>query len=607
MIGDLKSLQLLWLDLAQNQRYRPFVTGEDILSFKQRATNEGLSYLTQALPLLGKSLDRFHSTQEWLPPEGFDLREAFIGGAVDAGWIKFHTVNVPVFLGKAVESALNGNSAAVDCVRQLSYIFYKLEVKHDEGVTTQFLDQFINTDRDLERFSFHSSDSLESHIVDEMKKLIWRILGNSDPLDIVPSHGGGATACRTPNWEKYHKLRYFKKLDDVFSYSEYFFCSPTHLADELDVLQEAPCADPEARVCLVPKDSRGPRIISCEPAELMYIQQGLMRKLYKVIETHPLTRGQINFSDQSVNKELARTSSMKNDLATLDLSDASDRVSLSLVRRVFPPNWLEALEACRSEYTVLPDGRRVKLNKFAPMGSSCCFPVEALVFWACAQAALRISSGDRQPRTVYVYGDDIIIPSTYAEVVIQGLELVGLKVNKDKCFVDGPFRESCGGDYYLGVDVTPIRLRKAFGLSGTRLESTADFLNLIIQKFGYELSHSLVRHVEWELGYSFPRTLLALPGTLRIDPCASNDVRFERRFNKALQRYEHRVLRSVSKVTQHWPPNWGELLRKMLTGRIVESPDKYSNQLVIADSKLDPGQYTDPHSVRTKWAWLWLG
>jgi hypothetical protein len=612
--GNLKSLQLLWLDLARNQRYRSLVTEEDCNLFIMRSTNEGLSFLTSGLPSIGKALDGYHASNTWDCPLAFESEEREVLEWDDVELFYFETTKrIPKFLGNAIKAALCGNPTAVDCVRQLSYIFYKLEVKFDEELIVKFLDNFIEVDRSLGDVTFDDDDSYKSRLIKRMRGLICRILSNEDPLDITPSHGSGATACRTPNSQKYHKLRYYTKLDDVFSYDEYFFFSPTHLVDEYEKLENASIELPKARVCLVPKDSRGPRVISCEPAELMYIQQGLMRKLYRIIEHHPLTRGSVNFSDQTVNRSMAELGSVTGTLATLDLSDASDRVSLNLIRAVFPPNWVRALEASRSETTLLPDGREVQLNKFAPMGSSCCFPVEALVFWACARAVISeanqvvLSLKRKVFDGCFVYGDDIITDRYFAASVIDGLETIGLKVNRSKSYLRGPFRESCGGDYYRGVDVTPVRLRKYLGTSSSNFQTTADFFNNLVEKFGYDVAHSTIAHQERRLDYTYPRTLLDLPGSIRTSPCASNDVFFKRRWNTSLQRFEHRILSVVSKVKQHHPPNWGELFRKQLCKRNVEMPSRYENWLAIADSVLEPGHYTDPHSVVQKWVWVWLG
>lgn len=606
-MNQIQGLELLWLSLASNQRYVELIDQADKAIFSQFVSNEGLSFLTQGLPSIGKAIDRYYSTKEWHTPLGFETQEVLTTWSDNAQIMIYDLINIPVFMGKAIQQALAGNPTAVDCVRQLSYIFYKLEVPYESGVVDKVLDQFISTDHelsllDLDHISFNNDDLIKS-----MRVLIHRILVNEDPTDITPSHSSGATACRTPNYDKYHKLNYYKKLDDVYHYSDYFFVNYDHLIDDFDRLEKSPHMEPMARVCLVPKDSRGPRIISCEPAELMYIQQGIMRKLYEILETHHLSSGQLNFIDQTVNRNLARQASIDNKLATIDLSEASDRVSLDLVRRIFPQNWVEALEASRSECTLLPDGRVMKLNKFAPMGSSCCFPVEALVFWACAKAVLRIKHKIGNC-AIYVYGDDIIMPSLYADDIMSGLELIGLKVNKDKSYLDGPFRESCGGDFFLGENVTPVRLRKTLNSSLAHVETTADFCNNLIAKFGYEDSLHTISIVEMIYGYSFPRTPLALPGTIRAPLSASNDVFFRRRWNKDLQRFEHQIPRTACKVKQRRAPGWCELLRKLLSmGSLNSKSSAYENPVSIRDSQLKPGWYTDPHSVKTVWKWTWLG
>lgn len=617
-IGDLKSLCSLWTNLAANHRYSPFVNERDIQTFNDRVACEGLTFLTTTLPSIGKSLDSFHSTMVWTPPVGFKTEEELFRFK-DPDGIEA-VCQVPLFLGDAIRRALEGDSAAVDCVRQLTFIFYKLEADYDPVLIEQFLADFKRIDKEL--FSMKEpTDRETSLLLDCMRTLIGVVLANADPLDIRPCHGSGATADRVQNWDKYHRLSYYAKLDAVFPYPEYFFYSASHLVDEIAQLEEAKVAVPRARICLVPKDSRGPRVISCEPAELMYVQQGLMRLLYKTMEAHPLTSGQINFTDQSINRLKARIGSRDGTFATIDLSEASDRVSLDLIRRVFPSNWVEALEATRSEETELPNGEILKLNKFAPMGSSCCFPVEALVFWACAKASIYTSdlwkgrypwkigpSKDLFPE-VYVYGDDIAFETRVYEPIVVGLSRVGLVVNLKKSYWKGPFRESCGGDYHNDFDVTPVRVRKPLTLSSTSLLSTgSDLCNTFIAKFGYDNTIATVSIIESELGYIYPRSLLQLPCCIYATPRASNDVLFRRRWNSDFQRYEHRILTTATNIRQRRPRNWGELLRKELTRGIRESKaEDYRSSLAIVDAALDPGQYADPHSVRTKWAWVWLG
>jgi hypothetical protein len=481
-------------------------------------------------------------------------------------------------------------------------MFYKLEIDYDAELVDSFLSAFVNTDKSLPT----AIATTDKYIV-EAKRQIGKVLCNTNPYSIRPRHGSGATACHTPNWEKWYSFRYFEKLDQVFPYSDHFFFSPTHLVDELEKLEMANSdVHPRARVCLVPKDARGPRVISCEPREFMYIQQGLMRLLFETLESHDMTRSMINFTDQTINRALACSSSINNEQATLDLSEASDRVSLALVRAIFPNNWVDCLEACRSEETELPSGQVVKLRKFAPMGSACCFPVEALTFWALATAAIKIEHGISNP-VVYVYGDDIIVDSKYAATVIRALESQNLLVNRSKSYIDGPFRESCGGDFYKGIEVTPIRLRKLIGSGHASLNTDADFATNLVEKFGYESVHQIISLIENERGLPFPRTSVPLPGTLQVGPSAMNDVFFQARWNSTLQRREYRVPQvSASKLIRR-EAGWSELLKKELTrGASVETAG-YENELRSFEALLDPGEYVDAHSIRTTWAWRWLG
>jgi len=620
--GNLKSLHLLWVNLARSQRYSAWVSELDITEFTKRVDNEGMTFLTTTLPRIGKALDVFHSTMVWNAPSGFKLQK---------------DTTIPLFLGKAIEKSLAGHSQAVDCVRQLTLIYYKLEVSYDQETVDKFLKDFKRVDEDLAGTLPHLDGPFDPlniedetvHLVGEMRTLIGFVLRNLDPLDCRPYHGSGSTACRTKNYDKWHLLRYSAKLDAVFSYPDYFFFSSTHLADEYLKLERSEELTPCARIVLVPKDSRGPRVISCEPAEHMYIQQGLMRLLYRRLETHPLTSGFVNFTNQLVNRKLARQSSMDNELATLDLSEASDRVSWKLVQAVFPPEWVEALDACRTPRTLLPNGEVVELNKFAPMGSSCCFPVEALVFWACASAYMHYASNGQgltgksrwlnyrlgasfsTPEEVYVYGDDIIIPSRYTDGVIKSLESIGLKVNRDKTYSSGPFRESCGGDYHLGVDVTPVRVRSFLSSVGTGLATAADLCNEVIAKFGEIEAAAVISVIETAVGYVFPRTDLPYPGCIRMLPRSSNDVFFKRRYNKDLQRFEHRVLAYKTRLHKRRQATWCELLRKELSRDKPRST--YSREEALSSLSGEqsatalPGDYADPYSAQQVWKWTWLG
>lgn len=231
-----------------------------------------------------------------------------------------------------------------------------------------------------------------------------------------------------------------------------------------------PVDERPAKVVLVPKTLKSPRVIAVEPVVQQFAQQGLAAVLVSAIGHGRYTSGRINFRDQGVNQEKALLGSKDGSLATVDLKDASDRVDCDLVDHLFqaaPEKFRAFLWACRSTRALLPSGRLVHLRKFASMGSALCFPVESLTFYTIVVASRLELRGlpctpenvARCTQGVYVYGDDLIVPADETPAVCAALEAFGLKVNYRKTFWTGQFRESCGTDAFAGERVTPVYLR----------------------------------------------------------------------------------------------------------------------------------------------------
>jgi len=204
---------------------------------------------------------------------------------------------------------------------------------------------------------------------------------------------------------------------------------------------------------------------------MQYVQQGIRSVLYDALESYWLTKGHINFRDQSINQSLALKASIDGQLATIDLSDASDRVPRDLALEMFRsnPDLRDAIDACRSTKAQLPTGHVVHdLKKFASMGSALCFPVEAMYFYTlCVMALLKENNLPVTQRNIFtvsrdvhVYGDDIVVPVTNAIAVLENLRKYNCKVNTNKTFYSGNFRESCGVDAYGGYEVTPVYLTR---------------------------------------------------------------------------------------------------------------------------------------------------
>lgn len=388
-------------------------------------------------------------------------------------------------------------------------------------------------------------------VVQTARELITRITSGIRVEDFMPRHGPGAVATGEMPWGKFNFSIMYESLDQIWPYDEYFHASLSHF--EHSRLREGRLTNAliqkngTAKVVLVPKDSRGPRLISCEPLAQQWIQQGIARELIKTLETNRLTRGRLNFTDQSINQRYAMYGSLGAKWATLDMKDASDRVATSLVACLFQDTHiLSSIMASRSTATMLPDGRVIPLHKFAPMGSALCFPVEAFVFWSLAVAAIVAHGGtlERASSHVRVYGDDIICHCEDYAVIEEAFTRVGLLLNPGKCFVQGPFRESCGVDAYNGVDVTPVYLRRTVSsdgsLAASNIPSWVEYHNELYLR-GYWRTCGRIRNLigktmrvpivnDWE-----PRSYICL----RLYECHTPDEPgFPLRWNPKLQRRE---------------------------------------------------------------------
>jgi hypothetical protein len=220
------------------------------------------------------------------------------------------------------------------------------------------------------------------------------------------------------------------------------------------------------KVTTVPKNAKIERVIAIEPDMNMYVQKGIGG----VIRSR-LRRVGVNLDDQTWNQILAREASITGSHATIDLSSASDTVSLMLVERLLPPDWVLAIKLTRSERGVMPDGSLIHYQKVSSMGNGFTFELESLIFWALCSSVISLLRP--ASRRLAVYGDDLIVPVEICHTVLWLLRFLGFTPNPKKTYVAGPFRESCGKHYFRGIDVSPFYIRRDVE-SSDRLISVAN-------------------------------------------------------------------------------------------------------------------------------------
>lgn len=401
------------------------------------------------------------------------------------------------------------DAGAVFNIRQVLRCFQKVEIPCEERLVEKSVKAFFKTDGALRAVSpawYDGSFTRTVHLADatdwgsddylpgvirdpvqinrQLVTLSQRVADflvslapDLDPRTIIGNHGPGAVADAKYGDDKYVFPTWPERLSSLFPRDE-------HVAANVGLLpmteqdygyhdyngRELP-----AKLIPVPKNQEKPRLIASEPTGNQFIQGGINKFLRGWVASSDFRRS-IFFDDQTVSQWRALVASKTSSLATVDLRDASDRLSCWTVERIFrrKPSILAALAASRSAYLV--DRKYgngfIELHKYAPQGNATVFPLQSITYTILALAAVVYSGPDKVATTrdlakalqsafdlVTVFGDDIIIPSRALPYLSSLLELCQLEVNGAKSHFSGNFAESCGCDAFRGVDVTPAYVR----------------------------------------------------------------------------------------------------------------------------------------------------
>jgi len=446
----------------------------DLQKAKRRVEHEGLSFLTITLPAFCKD---FEKSLE----EGKVDRDLFTGFQFRGG--------LPLFLGGFLDRVFDRGSGvllqdpdieSIFAIRQLTLIFSKILLPCSPEREASAIAGYLQCEQEVRRAD--QDTSAEDLLgLQRISALLFRdVFTIMDQMvyngDITGKHGPGATADKLKGNRKYDLREWPARLEKTFPFWENAIPNARYLYryDLVSLLE--PGQERPVKVTLVPKTLKTPRVIAIEPTAVQYMQQGIMEQLVKLLESDQTVSSMIGFSDQVPNQDLAREGSSNGLLATLDLSEASDRVSNQHVRVMLQrfPSFFEAVDATRSRKADV-FGKVIRLAKFASMGSALCFPFEAMVFLTIIFKAIERRDNTQMTRKrirslrgqVRVYGDDIIVPVDYVPSVISELENFGFRVNTGKSFWNGKFRESCGKEYYDGHDVSIVKCRRQFPTSRT--------------------------------------------------------------------------------------------------------------------------------------------
>jgi hypothetical protein len=605
----------------------------DLSTVAARLKTEGLSFLSIGLPTFEAAFTR-----------GLEL--GYISSDTFPGFKKSRRRSpVPAFLQVLVRMVFSetgellpdANATAVWAVRQFCLFYKKVKLDCSLERTERAMAKFVATDDGLPRLR-----DIDRVKLTQLSRIFARLYGtilstvNQDILEhnLKPKHGSGAVAEGLKASNKYVKMPWYEVVEPLFPMDAYF--APSMEYD--DVLSENEVrlrgSESPAVLVAVPKTQKSPRLIAKEPCCLQYLQQALWGRLRELLENGAFpgylnrrASHNVQFTLQSRNQNLALEGSKNGTHATIDLSEASDRLPACLVSHLVRPFPIlrEALFRTRSGKVAIkfPHSKSEmtkSLRKFATSGSALCFPIETMVFYAIGVSSL-VSCGvpfAKAKELVLSYGDDIVCPTIYASTVMDNLEAFGLKVNRDKSFVTGRFRESCGTDAFDGVNVTPVYVREHVtdhGIPKTTALSLVATSNMMHAAGLWRSADFLARYTVRKCRVRLPLVRENSPGLGLISHF--RDGYSADRWVPELQRWETRMSTFIPKKDVRDLSEERSLLRYWLEGADTDGTVVADMLLPLPSTdpamlvRVKPGTLADekkrdvrPHTLKLKCAWL---
>lgn len=326
---------------------------------------------------------------------------------------------------------LTGEPVRVAAVHQIAMIFWK-----EEAIVEPDWQGFA------QRVTTSGRPDLSHPIIGKLAAWLSQVMGKAPTWDEIEGVSGtGATADRRNASSRW----VFDHIPLGVPCSLYRFSARDTTKGNTDVVLTA-------RAAAVPKNRKSCRIVASEPSAALFAQLGLRKAMDKVLDK---LRYKIPIRNADIHRNFLKRMSMARDIhkraTTIDLSDASDYISMDLANSVLPPDWAALCNACRSQAVRLPDGSVHTLATFAPMGNGFCFRTLSLICAGIMAVTCRDPWSD--------FGDDMIVSDRDHRFTLMGLEACGLRVNMTKtCTSD--YVESCGLELYRGKDITPLKLKR---------------------------------------------------------------------------------------------------------------------------------------------------
>lgn len=318
--------------------------------------------------------------------------------------------------------------------------FRKMDCGILRSSTTETLCSFAKRQDNL------AYEELDDDLHKDLRKVVHGMLGSLSVSLLTPAvfkHGPGSTAEGRLGVDK-SSVPFPDTLEEISNVLNF---------DPIKRIRTEP-TDVATKITTVPKDWRGERVIGMEPTWNMVLQLGVKDLLeQRLLHLVP-------FHDQTKQTSLLRRDDAYR-LCTVDLSNASDHISVDLAKAILPADWFHLLSSVRTQKYCLPSGQVGRTESFALMGNGFCFPFLSLVTLAGAIVAHCRAEGFPIPfglsaclrfcqrEGISTFGDDLILPRDSINQLRYVFSRMRLVMNEKKCGF-GLFREACGTFQFRG-------------------------------------------------------------------------------------------------------------------------------------------------------------
>lgn len=383
-----------------------------------------------------------------------------------------------IMAGNVPEIWPDATQEEVACVSLVKSFYKKFIDKTSPNADDLALEKFLHTNQRVGSWSLELESTKDEVLLGELKSILYQFFApGGDPLVTsfnqllaVGRCGPGSSVGSLGNdfYTKMFSSPLTATSEGLYSaYAAYISANPSW--ERAEILRTSHWDEVNIvtgnRLSFVPKSVDISRIICIEPSLNMYFQLGMMHVLNEQLYRY----FGIDMSTQpDMNRELARIGSFdqkEGGFVTIDLSEASDSLSIAMLEEVLPAHIMNWFKLLRSPNCRLPNGDELQLNMISTMGNGFTFPLQTILFASAIIAAMRFRHiRVQRPKrndtgNFAVFGDDLICYKEVASDVVRLLNLLGFKVNSDKSFFEGPFRESCGCDYFRGHNVRGVYIK----------------------------------------------------------------------------------------------------------------------------------------------------